>query len=237
MSPIPFSKAGGPPFPSLLDAARHAASGALAAFAADGQPGGILAVDATCGNGNDTLFLAERLFALTAASRRDWVVLGLDVQEAALESAKALLHSCPGRDRVRLVLTGHEHLAALLDDYARSETDAGRAVPVTACVMYNLGFLPRSDKLVVTRTKSTLVSLEAAGAALSPGGLLIVHAYGGHAGGGEELAAVDAWCASLPYDGWLAARYAVVNKQRNPEALFLAQKRPRPRRPEHAGDT
>lgn len=227
MSPTPSSKACRPPFPSLLDAARQAASGALAAFAYDGAAGGVLAVDATCGNGNDTLFLAERLFALTAASRQDWGVLGLDIQESALETAASLLCSCPGRERVRLVLKGHEHLAALLDEYALAAEEAGRVRPVTACVMYNLGFLPRSDKRVVTRAENTLTSLEAAGARLSPGGVLIVHAYGGHAGGSDEFAAVEAWCAALPYDVWLAARYAVANKRRNPEALFLAQKRPR----------
>lgn len=225
MSPTPFSKACSPPFPSLLEAARRTASGALAAFASDGTERGILAVDATCGNGNDTFFLAERLFELTGASRRDWSVLGLDVQESALESARNFLLSCPGRDRVRLVRKGHEHLAELLDEHARLEEEAGRQRPVAACVMYNLGFLPRSDKRVVTRRQSTLASLEAAVTALSPGGVLVVHAYGGHAGGAEELEAVDAWCASLPCDEWLAARYAVANKRRNPEALYLAQKR------------
>ena len=40
----------------------------------------------------------------------------------------------------------------------------------------------------------------------------------------DELAAVDAWCAALPFDEWTVAKYTLHNKTRNPEALFLAEK-------------
>lgn len=225
MLPKQSSKVPGAAFPSLLDAARAAVGGTLAAFAASAHARNIVAVDATCGNGNDTLFLARRLRELTADTGKEYGVLGLDVQQGALDSAASLLHAQGCRERVGLLLAGHEHLSSLLTAYSGEEERNGRAAPAVAAVMYNLGFLPRSDKRVVTRKESTLASLQAAGALLAPGGILAVHAYGGHEGGGEELAAVGLWCTSLPYGDWLAARYAIVNKPHNPEALFLAQKR------------
>lgn len=225
MLPKQSSKTPVSAFPSLLDAARAAVGVTLAAFAASERVRNIVAVDATCGNGNDTLFLARRLRELTAAEGKEYGVLGIDVQRAALVRAASLLDAQGCRERVGLLLAGHERLSSLLQEYCGEEERNGRAAPAVAAVMYNLGFLPRSDKRVVTCQESTLASLQAAGVLLAPGGILAVHAYGGHEGGGEELAAVGLWCASLPYDDWLVARYAIVNKPRNPEALFLAQKR------------
>ena len=94
-----------------------------------------------------------------------------------------------------------------------------------AVVMYNLGFLPGSDKQVVTRTETTLLSLAAAVEALAPGGLLSVHAYGGHPGGLEELQAVDVWFRGLDSGAADTARYEFCNKARNPETLYLAAKK------------
>ena len=91
--------------------------------------------------------------------------------------------------------------------------------------MYNLGFLPGSDKQVATRPETTLVSLAAAVAALAPGGLLSVHAYGGHPGGLEELSAVDRWFRGLESGTAAVARYEFCNKARNPEVLYLAVKK------------
>ncbi len=213
------------PFPSLLDAARQAVAEVLEAFVLNESAKALLAVDATCGNGNDTLFLAEQLCTLGAAAEKPWRVLGLDIQEQALHNTDMLLRFCPGRDRVKLILQGHEHIAALINAQGLAEREAGRPVPATVCVMYNLGFLPRSDKTVVTKAESTMLSLTGAAWHLAPGGLLVVHAYGGHEGGSEEYAVVDAWCAALPYADWLVMRYALANKPHNPEALFLVQRR------------
>ena len=85
-------------------------------------------------------------------------------------------------------------------------------------------FLPRSDRRIITRASCTVRSLSHAAEALAPGGALAVHAYGGHAGGREELQAVSDWFAALPRGPWSASRYSLCNKPRNPETLFLAEK-------------
>ena len=184
----------------------------------------VLAVDATCGNGHDTLFMASCL--ARHALDTPWDILALDVQEPALDSAKSLLSPSGHAACVTFIARGHEHLQRILNGHAADLRERGEAEPVLAAVMYNLGFLPRSDKRVTTRQDSTLRSLGMAASALGRNGILSIHAYGGHAGGLEELEAVDAWCAALPFDEWLVARYCMVNKTRNPEVLHLAWKRP-----------
>lgn len=224
--------------PDLPDMGRTAISAALERFAAR-PPGAVrrhlLAVDATCGNGHDTLFLARALAA--AVGPGAWSVLSFDVQPAALAAARLLLGECGvaapearkggvGEDNVYFLLQGHERLNEALAAHAAAHAasvECGR--PELGAVMYNLGFLPRSDKRIITEKTTTLASLRQAAEALAPGGVLAVHAYAGHQGGSEEREAVAAWCAALPSSLWIAASYAVCNKPRNPETLFILEKR------------
>ncbi len=170
-----------------------------------------LAVDATAGNGHDTLFLAR----LVGKRGRVWA---FDVQAEAIDSARdRLLNVNGGRlaDRVTFVAEGHEHLARVLPADA-----IGRIRGAT----FNLGFLPGSDKRIVTTTEATLRALADLQAFMAPGGVISVHCYAGHAGGQEETDAVSDFCTALPWEKWRAARYELVNKMRNREALFLLEK-------------
>ena len=184
----------------------------------------LMAVDATCGNGHDACFLARHMAA--CAGDHAYSVLSFDIQQAALDSARVLAGELPEEQRGRLFFLrqSHDRLTEALHEH-QAEFLASGVRARLAVVMYNLGFLPRSDKRVTTMKDTTLASLEQAAAALAPDGLLCVHAYGGHPGGLEELEAVEAWCSGLPFADWLVMRYAACNKPRNPEVLFLAWKR------------
>ena len=228
--------------PDLIQLGRQVVRNALARCAGSSALPYLAAVDGTCGNGHDTLFLAETLAEI---SRKPRGVFAFDVQPAAIEATRVRLIEDGTADSVSLLLKSHARLAEELarpENYPASLAGApvhpeggpaadGSNPPVPlriVAAMYNLGFLPRSDKCVTTAAASTLASLESAAALLIPRGILVVHAYGGHPGGLEEMAAVDAWHAALPFDGWTAAKYALHNKTRNPEALFLAEKREKP---------
>ncbi len=170
-----------------------------------------LAVDATAGNGHDTLLLAR----LAGQNGRVWA---FDVQEAALVAARERLARAEEGDltaRVCFVREGHERLARVLPPEA-----AGRVRAAT----FNLGFLPGSDKQIVTRPAATLRALADLASFTAPGGIVSVHCYAGHEGGREELDAVGVFCADLPWPAWRSARYEMVNKNRNREALFLLEK-------------
>ncbi len=133
--------------------------------------------DATCGNGRDTLLLAE----LVGAAGRVW---SFDIQEEALRSTAAALEKQGLRERVELVAAGHERLG----EFIRG--------PLRAAV-FNLGYLPGGDKGMVTRPETTRPALDAALDLLAPGGLLLVAVYTGHPGALEEEDAVLSWACGL----------------------------------------
>lgn len=211
------------PLPDLLSMGQSAVCAALDGFGSATPEAPLVAVDATCGNGHDTRFLLKALAARFADAACG--LFSFDVQQAALDAARGVLVDCPAPwlERVFFLLRSHAELGAALEERQRAYFPS-EARPRLAIVMYNLGFLPRSDKQVTTQAASTLASLEQAAASLASGGLISIHAYGGHPGGREELEAVAAWCAELPCDEWTVVRYAVCNKTRNPESLFLAWK-------------
>lgn len=91
-------------------------------------------------------------------------------------------------------------------------------------VVFNLGFLPGSDKSRVTRAETTLAALRAAVTLLGAPGLLSVHAYTGHRGGAEECRQVLDFFAALPRKLWRVHILGDGNKPRNGEWLVLAER-------------
>jgi SAM-dependent methyltransferase len=122
-------------------------------------------VDATCGNGQDTLFLSQLV---------RWVY-AVDIQEKAIEATKNLL----GESNVSLRLGSHADLSWVPE-------------PVRL-VVYNLGYLPKGDKSITTQTETTLQSLESALKIVEPGGAISVMCYPGHEEGQREEGAVLKW--------------------------------------------
>lgn len=135
------------------------------------------AVDATCGNGHDTLLLAQ----LVGPEGRVWA---FDIQETALTATEERLAGAGCLDRVALVNGGHERLAEVISE------------PVKA-VVFNLGFLPGAPRETVTSSETTLAALEQAAELLLPGGIITLAVYTGHPGGAVEGRAVEAWAAAL----------------------------------------
>ncbi|MEM9284053.1 MAG: class I SAM-dependent methyltransferase, partial [Verrucomicrobiota bacterium] len=118
------------------------------------------AIDATVGNGHDTLFLADCV-------GKKGEVIGFDLQPEAIRSTRQRLGSC---DHVVLHEKGHELLA--------SHTGG-----LVHAITFNLGYLPGGDKSIITQPDTTLKALVASLECLDPRGLLTVVAYPGHTGG------------------------------------------------------
>ncbi|WP_124728158.1 class I SAM-dependent methyltransferase [Staphylospora marina] len=190
--------------PSILESARHWVRQAL-------SPGGI-AVDGTCGNGHDTLFLAER-------AGPDGMVYGFDIQQEALSKTRERLHAHGMTERVQLFHAGHERMHELLPSELRGRIDA---------FMFNLGYLPKGDTRVVTRPETTLAALETATEWLTPGGIISVCLYTGHPGGREEADAVLHFASHLPPGAFQVMHQQLPNRREAPSLLVL-EKRNRPR--------
>ncbi|HEY8960672.1 MAG TPA: class I SAM-dependent methyltransferase [Luteolibacter sp.] len=168
----------------------------------DGVREGALVIDATAGNGHDTLFLAR----LVGPSGR---VLAFDVQAAAIESARSLLENAGMAERVEFY---HESHARLADHVTAGSVDG---------IMFNLGYLPGADRAVITETGGTLAALEASAHVLRSGGWLCVTCYPGHAGGDDEAVEVERWMEARAAAGWRVARYGLIGT-RKPAPFLLA---------------
>ncbi len=139
---------------------------------------GDLAIDATAGNGHDTVFLAGKV----GDTGR---VLAFDIQADAIASAQARIEAAGLADRVEFIHGSH----AGLDRHARPGT--------VAAVVFNLGYLPGGDHTVITCRDETLSALDRVLPLLRAGGLLAVVCYPGHPGGAEESEAVEAWAGGM----------------------------------------
>jgi tRNA A58 N-methylase Trm61 len=166
---------------------------------------GDLVIDATAGNGHDTVFLAQ----CVAESGR---VLAFDVQEAAIRSASLRVAEAGLRSRVEFHLTSHARMA----DFAGPGS--------VAAVMFNLGYLPGEDHALATGLTETLSAMDAAAELIKPRGVLCVICYPGHAGGAEESAAVERKLASLAHTGWRLAKYSLPETLKPAPFLLLAAK-------------
>ena len=145
---------------------------------------GAVAVDATAGNGRDTLFLAREVGA-------GGKVFAVDLQAEAVTRTRALLEAEGLAERVFLRQGNHADLGALWPELQPRSVQA---------VMFNLGYLPGGNKEIITRVESTLAGLEQAATLLAPGGVLAVVCYPGHPGGGEESRAVCDWAERFSGD-------------------------------------
>ncbi len=161
-------------------------------------------VDATCGNGNDTLFLA----GIVGEQGRVWA---FDIDGDALDATRERLRERSLESVVELVHAGHERLGEYVEQ------------PLHA-VVFNLGYLPGGSKITVTRPDTTLAALEQALGMLLPGGVVLVVVYTGHPGGEEEACVVDAWASGLPSPGFNVWHNRLLNRQAHAPFLLLVEK-------------
>lgn len=162
---------------------------------------GNFAVDATVGNGHDTLFLAQQVESTGK-------VFGFDIQQQAIESTQTKLNNESKFNHIELFQTSHTNLA----QYIPAEYHGNINV-----FMFNLGYLPGSDKSVITQTDSTLSALNQAIELLAKSGLITIAAYPGHSGGDSETDAIEKWHKQLAAD------------QFNTQTIYSSEKKTAPR--------
>lgn len=166
------------------------------------------AIDATLGNGHDTLFLAQQV-GLTGK------VYGFDIQQVAIDTSMQKLAQHQLLSNVILIKDNHANMLAHIPNpvYGR----------IKAC-MFNLGYLPKADKQITTQIDSTLAALNSVCQLLAPQGIITIIAYTGHAGGIEETNSVQAWCEQLnPAQFTQRQLLSEIDKPDAPK-LFVVQK-------------
>ena len=147
---------------------------------------GDYAIDATAGNGHDSLLLAQGVGKIGK-------LYAIDVQAAAIDATRERLHKLGCLDQAELQQGDH---ATLLENLAQESPRTAHAI------VFNLGYLPGSDKTVQTQAGNTVAALDASARLLAPNGLLFVTAYRGHSGGATEADAVALWMRAQESAGW-----------------------------------
>ena len=158
-----------------------------------------IVVDATMGNGHDTLFLAKLAKQVYA----------FDIQEQALEKTSQRLLEA-GLTNVELILQGHETVNQFV-----TEAKAG---------IFNLGYLPSADKNIITQPQTTIQALEKLCQLLVKGGRIAIMIYYGHEGGDIERDAVLDYVSQLPQEEYTATIYRTLNQINNPPFLVMIEK-------------
>lgn len=160
------------------------------------------AVDATCGNGFDTLFLASLGFR---------EVNGFDIQTEAIDATRARLDNA-GYTKVQLFQQGHESLSSLVQQ------------PLD-CVMFNFGYLPGADKSITTLANTSLTAVQQAADMLSGSGILSLMCYPGHAAGADETRLLKPWVASLGASAdWKTSTHLSATPSSNSPILFVLER-------------
>ncbi len=170
------------------------------------QPGDLV-IDATAGNGHDTVFLAE------------WVgisgkVLAFDIQAAAIQSTRSKILAAGFIERTDFFQQSHIEMSA----HAAPES--------VAVIMFNLGYLPGENHELTTEAGETLSALEISTRLLRPGGVISVICYPGHTAGAAEAEMVENWAASITANGWRVAKYGAIGTRRPAPFLLLARATP-----------
>lgn len=158
-----------------------------------------IVVDATMGNGYDTLFLAKLAKQVYA----------FDIQEQALEKTSQRIQEA-GLTNVDLILQGHE----TVDEY----------VTEVKAAIFNLGYLPSADKSIITQPQTTLEALEKLCQMLIKGGRIAIMIYYGHEGGDIERDAVLDFVSQLLQQEYTATIYRTLNQINNPPFLVMIEK-------------
>ena len=165
---------------------------------------GDIAVDFTMGNGHDTEFLSKTV-------GESGHVFAFDVQEMALASTSEHLRKTGCPDNCTLILDSHHNVKKYVD------------IPIKAG-MFNLGYLPGSDKTVTTMRSTTLPAIESAIDLMDRDAVILVAVYPGHAEGEAEGKLICDYLSSLSRHKVCATRINILNSPTSPFFIVIENK-------------
>ncbi|WP_129597107.1 tRNA (mnm(5)s(2)U34)-methyltransferase [Anaerophilus nitritogenes] len=160
---------------------------------------GDVVVDATMGNGHDTLFLANMVGV-------DGRVFSFDIQDLAIENTKKLLQENK-IENVCMIKDGHENM----DRYIEKEVSA---------IIFNLGYLPKGDHKIVTKANTTIVALQKSLQLLKKEGLIMMVIYPGHKEGEQEKKEIIEFTQNLDSITYHVFEINYTNQNKKPPMLL-----------------
>lgn len=165
---------------------------------------GMIVVDCTMGNGNDTLLLSKKV-----GDRGS--VTSFDIQKLALDNTLLKLQQKQLSNRVNLILDGHENI----DKYIDGKVDF---------IIYNLGYLPKGDKSITTNFKTTIKSVEKSLNIINENGIILLIVYPGHENGLLEKEKLDEYFNTIDQKKYNILKSEFINQVNNPPILYSIEK-------------
>lgn len=164
-----------------------------------------IVIDATCGNGNDTLYLAEKT--------TQGFVYGFDIQKQAIENTHQKVKDFKN---VSLIQDGHENVRQYI---------LKKHIGLIDCAIFNLGYLPKGDKSIVTKPESTIKAIEEIFDLMRVGGIIILVIYHGHDEGKLERDALLKYLQELDQQKAHVLQYQFINQKNNAPFICAIEKR------------
>lgn len=125
-----------------------------------------LVVDATIGNGKDSMFLLDII--------KNGYLFGFDIQQDAINNTNNLLKGI--YNNYTLFNTGHENLYDTLKEYEGK----------ISLIIFNLGYLPKGNKEITTQVNTTIKAIKDSIKLLNKKGHIVITIYPGHDEGLKE---------------------------------------------------
>jgi hypothetical protein len=165
-------------------------------------------IDATCGNGQDTLILAKN-----ALSENSGALFAFDIQEKAIANTQQLLKQNLSEacyKRIQFFQSCHSQFPDEIP-------------PTIKLVVYNLGYLPGGNKSLTTQVETTLKSIMAAQNLILKNGAISITCYPGHTEGKLEEAAILNYLSSLNPKDWRCCYHQWINRKDAPTLVLLTK--------------
>lgn len=159
-------------------------------------------VDATCGNGFDTLFLSK-------VAGETGHVKAFDIQQEAIERTNTLLNSNSSFKNYEVINDSHEYI--------------NKYIKNVDCAVFNLGYLPFSDKNITTKGETTLRAIENLIPLLNDDGRIYITTYISH-DTGEEIKYILNYLHLLDKVKYNVLNINLVNKENTPPQLFIIER-------------
>ncbi len=161
-----------------------------------------IVIDATVGNGKDSLFLLNTI--------NKGYLFGFDIQKEAIQNTNNLLKD--KFNNYTLYNTGHQNMYSLLEEYKNK----------VSLVVFNLGYLPKGDKTITTKSDTTIKAIKDAFNLLNNKGHIVITIYPGHNEGLKESIAIKNYLNKKKYEYY---EYHNTDNKKAPYVIEIKQKK------------
>lgn len=170
---------------------------------------GDVVIDATAGNGHDTVYLAKLV-------GDQGTVFSFDIQETAINSTKKRIEEHHCHSQVLLFQRGHEEAKTLIPTEKHGQI---------AGAVFNLGYLPGGDKAIVTKPETTITAINDIFSMLKKEGIIVLVVYPGHEEGKNERDQLVSFGSSFDQQEAHVLTYQFINQKNNPPFIIAIEKK------------